>query len=208
MSLDYNSMMGNKKYMMTIIGIVGKHPTRGMLILCKCDCGNEKEVEYNHFRRGHNKSCGCKQNPKIVEYDWKHPLYKILAGIKDRCINPNNSSYDDYGAKGVAVCDEWKNDYQLFYDWCMANGWKKELRVDKDIIPKRLGIPALLYSPEMCSIVTQAENCQTRGTVILDAQKVVEIRKSTLTANELAEIYGVSDATIRRTRNKKMWANI
>ena len=55
-----------------------------------------------------------------------------------------------YGQRGIRVCDEWK-DFQAFYDWAMANGYKKGLTVD------RLD-PDKGYSPENCELVTRAEN--------------------------------------------------
>lgn len=88
----------------------------------------------------------------------RHPLYAVLKNIKNRCYTKSNKAFHNYGGKGVRVCDSWLNDPKKFVEWALANGWRKELQIDKDIIPKRLGIPALLYSPEMCSIVTRAEN--------------------------------------------------
>lgn len=50
----------------------------------------------------------------------KHGLSKtnenrIWRGIKDRCYNPNRPEYVRYGARGIKMCDEWKNDFTTFY---------------------------------------------------------------------------------------------
>ena len=36
--------------------------------------------------------------------------------MKDRCYNPNNSHFKYYGGKGITVCNEWKDNFKLFYD--------------------------------------------------------------------------------------------
>lgn len=63
----------------------------------------------------------------------RHILYRIWSNIKDRCYNPNNYAYKDYGGRGIKVCDEWKNDFKLFYDYMMAlpNILKKGYSIDR-----------------------------------------------------------------------------
>ena len=65
-----------------------------------------------------------------------------------------------YGAIGVTMCDEWKDDVEAFYDWCMANGWNTSLVLDKDIKCKELGINPAVYSPETISMITAQENVE------------------------------------------------
>lgn len=88
----------------------------------------------------------------------KTPLYWVWSTIIDRCENPKNRRYKSYGAKGIYLCTEWRTDFKKFYDWAMEKGWKRGMHVDKDIIPRKLGIEAKVYSPEMCSIVTRTDN--------------------------------------------------
>lgn len=58
-------------------------------------------------------------------------LYSIWNGIKIRCLNPNFIRYKDYGGRGITICDEWKNDFQAFYDWAMSNGYADNLTIDR-----------------------------------------------------------------------------
>ena len=51
--------------------------------------------------------------------------------MKQRCHNPNSSKYRFYGAKGVSVCEEWRNDFESFYNWAMKNGYKDNLTIDR-----------------------------------------------------------------------------
>ncbi len=87
-----------------------------------------------------------------------HPLYAIWNGIRQRCYNPKRKDYNRYGAIGVTMCKEWKDDVEAFYTWCIANGWKQGLVVDKDIKCRKLGITPAIYSPNTVSIITNIEN--------------------------------------------------
>ena len=58
-------------------------------------------------------------------------LYRIWQQMKNRCHNPKTSRFKDYGGRGITVCDEWKNDFQAFYNWAMANGYSDDLTIDR-----------------------------------------------------------------------------
>ena len=143
----------------------GTHNTSAKA-LYRCEkCGTIKEIAVSNVKRGSTKSCGCYSSDYTSRTKHglcKHPLYNIWHHIKMRCHNPKDGFYKHYGAKGVKMCDEWMNNPEKFIKWALNSGWTNELYIDKDIIPFKLGIPALLYSPEMCSIVTREENDQYR----------------------------------------------
>lgn len=44
----------------------------------------------------------------------KHWMYGAYAGMINRCHNPNNSSYHQYGARGIYVCERWRRDFLAF----------------------------------------------------------------------------------------------
>jgi len=132
--------------------------------LYRCVCGIEKELGMGNVKRGKVISCGCFKSElvrkKMTRHGLtKHPLFRLFSYMKTRCYNKKSWAYPYYGGIGVKICDTWLRDFKAFYDWAISNGWKKGMSVDKDKIPKELGIPALLYSPEMCSILTHEENC-------------------------------------------------
>ena len=58
-------------------------------------------------------------------------LYNIWRSMNQRCNNPNTINFKRYGGRGITVCDEWKDDFQAFYDWAMANGYSDELTIDR-----------------------------------------------------------------------------
>ena len=88
---------------------------------CRCGCGRETVVPSNSLRTGHTKSCGCLKLELFVEQARSHglsarPEYHIWEGMVQRCTNPNASSYDRYGAKGIICCDRWRNSFETFWE--------------------------------------------------------------------------------------------
>jgi hypothetical protein len=80
--------------------------------LCRCNCGSEKEIVASSLVHGVTLSCGCLQREILVEKGITHgecytPRYKTWAGIIQRCTNPNNHAFRNYGGRGIAVCDKW-----------------------------------------------------------------------------------------------------
>lgn len=139
------------------------------MVKCKCECGVIKIIGLGNLLSGRGKSCGCMPRIGKIQNLSKHPLYWVWVSMKDRCYNKNHKQYDDYGGRGVRVCEEWLNNFMSYYKWCMDNGWKKGLDIDKDI--KGDG---LLYSPNTCSIVTRMENMgNTRKTVRVNINGVL-----------------------------------
>jgi hypothetical protein len=85
---------------------------------CYCDCGNEHITVVNSLKSGRVKSCGCLLKEVASAKSTKHGdygsrTYKSWSGMVDRCTNPKNKSYVNYGAKNVKICDEWR-DYKNF----------------------------------------------------------------------------------------------
>lgn len=59
------------------------------------------------------------------------PLYSVWANMKNRCYNKNDPHYERWGGRGITVCKEWRNNFKLFYDWAVANGYRKGLTLDR-----------------------------------------------------------------------------
>lgn len=85
----------------------------------------------------------------------KHPLNIIWCGMKERCNNPNSENYNWYGRRGIHVCEEWNNNFYLFYAWAINNGWEKGLELDRINNMKD-------YCPENCKWVTHKQQCRNR----------------------------------------------
>lgn len=110
-------------------------PGRGLVWLCRCDCGKAIDVRPGNLRSGHTQSCGCLMAECAVAANTTHGafgtrLYGIWAGMKSRCLNPRRKIFAYYGAKGVRVCDEWLC-FEPFRDWALSHGYADDLTIDR-----------------------------------------------------------------------------
>lgn len=196
----------NKRFgKLLVINTVETNEKGGTRFVCLCDCGKQKIVLGKQLNQGCHKSCGCSQF-KIKTSD--HPLYTTWKGIRERCNYKKAPMYPHYGGKGVRVCSEWQKSFTSFRDWALLKGWKEGLQIDKDIIPKNLGIPALLYSPEFCSIVSRQENVYNSSVAKLTKEQVLEIRNSSISYKEAEIKYGINNTTFYSIKNRKTWLHI
>ncbi len=118
-------------------GIVKGKETQEFLVLeCKCDCGNIVYIRPYQFVRGEYSSCGCSKKNGEYFTNFSHrlsgeKLYKVWNTMRRRCYVPTDKKYKSYGARGIIVCDEWLNDYMVFREWAMSNGYKENLSLDR-----------------------------------------------------------------------------
>lgn len=144
---------------------------------CQCDCGNIVVVDYPNLHSGNTKSCGCYKKEcgyqrgisqrKCASLDSKltskHPLYQTWTNLLNRCRNPRNRAYNDYGGRGIKVCERWSGDlgFENFVNDMGERPSKKHSidRMDNDGD----------YCPENCRWATQKEqaNNQRRNNYII-----------------------------------------
>lgn len=165
-------------------------------------CGKRRKIEYMmliaSFKEDgrHRKiwECGdCEESNKGYEPKHglvKHPLYWVWTGIKRRCYNKSVPAYKWYGAKGVFVYEPWIADFKAFYDWCILNGWRHGLQVDR--YPNKLGG----YEPGNIRFVTSKQNNRNRVN-----NRIVEIGGVRKTMVEWAEEANISTSTMHRRLN-------
>ena len=101
--------------------------------LFRCVCGNEIERPIYIIKEG-QMSCGCMKLELCNKKEHglsKHPLMKRWDSMIGRCYRKNLKSYQNYGGRGISVCEEWRNSFKSFYDWAVDNEFKNELTLDR-----------------------------------------------------------------------------
>ena len=58
-------------------------------------------------------------------------IYKIWKSMRNRCFSPNTKNYKWYGGRGISVCTDWKNSFELFYGWATDNGYEEGLSIER-----------------------------------------------------------------------------
>ncbi len=87
---------------------IGKPGHSAAVWLCDCDCGKTCEVMAMNLKNGHTKSCGCFQIENRINHGGhKTPEYKIWVQMIQRCKNPNATGFNNYGGRGISVCEAW-----------------------------------------------------------------------------------------------------
>lgn len=102
--------VGDKVGMLTILEIIprSRSQKRDRQVSCLCECGNQSIENYYSVKYRHTKSCGCLRLEFMKTHGlWRTSEYRTWDGMKQRCLNPNSKGYENYGGRGIKVCDRW-----------------------------------------------------------------------------------------------------
>ncbi len=195
-----DSYIGRKYWYYTILGFDEKHN-----FICQCDCGNIKHIVPIWLMRGTVKSCGCMRNKLLHDNNTVHGcaisghvnrLYRIYGGMKRRCYNSKSHRYQDYGGRGIVICNEWLSSFAVFRDWALSHGYSDDLSIDRIDVNGN-------YEPENCrwaDAKTQRANQRQRKRKLNWT-----INGITKSAIEWCEEYGLSmQFVMYRINNKYM----
>lgn len=193
----HESLVGQIFGRLTVIEeIEKKGPHR--YYLCKCSCGNFKAIRQNSLLLGKTKSCGCLQKEKakitarninLSHGDFGTKLYRVWAGIKNRCKNPNFKYFSDYGGRGIKICLSWE-EYTKFKEWAINSGYQEGLTIERIDVNGD-------YEPNNCKWITMAEQGKNKRW----SKKILYNGKE-YTIKELSEVSGIKERTIRERYNR------
>lgn len=173
---------------------------------CRCtNCGNEDAiVSSEHLLSGDTKSCGCLRSENSKQMLTTHNgsndrLYGVWCAMKRRCYDKNNIRYNHYGGRGICVCDDWNNSYEVFREWALENGYDANAKRGECTI-ERVDVNGN-YCPENCKWATmkvQANNTRFN--------RFITINGDTKTVSQWADTMNVSTRLIY-TRLYKGWSD-
>ena len=158
---------------------------------CRCDCGALVVAYGGDLQRGKVKSCGCLN----AEQHFKHgmsrtKLYGVWKSMLQRCENPNDASFHNYGGRGIEVCEEWHDFVRFFADMGLPPPGYTLERADN----------SEGYSKDNCvwARTRKQANNQRRN-------RIVEYKGKRFTLAELAEHHNIFWGTLRNRLDVYGW---
>lgn len=197
-NIEWNKCVGSKYNNLKVLSIYGLDKYKRPLFECLCECGNKKIISATRVKNGVTKSCGCLQKKTASKLLKVHGLtntrlHGIWTAMINRCENPKNNRFYSYGAKGIKVCEKWRNDFQSFYEWAMSNGYSDDLSIDRIDNSKD-------YCPSNCKWSTTKEQANNKTT-----SRLIEYLGETKNAKQWADFFGVDYKYFHENLKKNNW---
>lgn len=148
----------------------------------QCECGAVVPKVGKEVSRGKTSSCGCATKSLIGAKIRKHgmtghPAYAVWRSMLDRCRLPSHQAWKNYGARGITVCERWRESFENFW---VDMGPTYQPGLDLDRIDNDGP-----YSPENCHWTTRRQNTMNKRSTVRRADipnlaKGAGIARSTL----------------------------
>lgn len=182
---------GDRIEMLTLLARTDERWRNNVIALWRCDCGNEKKIPIVRVKTGHAKSCGClREKHGGATRRGYTPEYRAWQAMWVRVRAKSGRMFHDYGARGISVCDRWRE----FSAFLSDMGPKPSRRHSLGRINNDLG-----YGPENCRWETPGQ--QQRNT---RKSMVWSIKGLTFDSLQLAAShFGVDGHTIRYWVSKR-----
>lgn len=113
-------------------------------------------------------------------------LHRTWQNMKARCYRKSAREYENYGGRGIKVCDEWKSSYEAFKEWSINNGYTDELTIDRIDVNGN-------YEPSNCRWITNKEQQNNRRDNV-----IYEFNGETKTLAQWSEYLGICYKTLQK----------
>lgn len=197
-----NDLTGRRFGRLTVVERAGSNARGRATWLCLCDCGRTLVVAGTDLLQRQT-SCGCQRSEFLSAFNvetktthgMRHTrLYKEWLSMKNRCYCENWEDYGNYGGRGIEVCSEWRNGFEAFRDWALANGYRDDLTLDRVNVNGN-------YGPSNCRWATRKQQANnTRRSLYLEFNGEVK------TAKEWADELGLNYNTLYSRITTKGWS--
>lgn len=180
---------------LTALRRIGRNKERKATWLCRCICGTEIIVTGKCLRNGNTQSCGCLCGRSKYGGEGRGRLRHGHAAngqqsatlnswsqMKQRCLNPKSIGYQNYGGRGITVCDRWKNSFENF----LADMGKRPKGYELERIDNNSN-----YEPNNCRWATHREQSINRRT-----NHLITFENKTLCVTDWANRYNLSPSII------------
>lgn len=168
-----------------LVVLAAEHsPGWGTRFRCKCNCGNEVLSSWANLKSGNTSSCGCK---RIVHGGSRSKLYSLWKAMRQRCSNPNDSAFQNYGGRGIKVCERWESFPRFAADMGERPSGTTLERIDNDGP----------YAPQNCRWATWFEQHDNKR----DTRRVTAFGRSQSLAAWARE-FGIKERTLYNRINR------
>ena len=198
----FKNLTGLKFGKLTVIELDSSYTKKHKKWFCECDCGNFTSVFGTNLKQGVTTSCGCQSSRnnarELVKVNTTHGLsrskiYRIYHTMKNRCYKKSSKPYNDYGGRGIIICNEWLSDFESFRNWAISNSYEEGLTLERIDVNGN-------YEPSNCKWITQSEQCNNKRTTLY-----ATIKGETKTLKEWSLLSGIKYNTLHTRKRVYGW---
>ncbi len=189
--------MGDVFGRLTVVSL-GKRRNKKLIATCQCECGGVKDVVTDSLRSGRTRSCGCllaeASSKRMRTHGWsKKSEYHSWQHAADRCRNPRNKAYQNYGGRGIQFCDRWFNSFE---DFLFDMGGKPSPSHSLDRIDNNGN-----YEPGNCRWATQLDQGRNQRT-----NRLLSLNGETMVLSQWEERTGIDARLIVARIDRLGWS--
>jgi hypothetical protein len=161
---------GDKFGSWTVLEEIPRNEVTRRTVSCECACGKIKNIALAELTSGRTTQCqSCGNTRHGVS---RHQAYNRWLNIKKRCYDKKNPAFINYGALGISVCPEWKNNASVFCAW-----WDSLSPSDfKEPTIERIDVHGD-YCPNNCKIIEKDKQPRNRKSIRGSSSKYIGVSR-------------------------------